>query len=70
MNKVGLIIQVKSFVIELRKQTFWETKGEHTVWQWILKYKPSAAFTHSREQEATYEKLWWVTELIRVQQQQ
>jgi len=48
MNEMGLIIQIKSFVSELRQHTLWKTKDEDTFWQWILESKPSAVFTHSQ----------------------
>ena len=48
MNKVGFLIQVKSFGSELRKQTLWKRNDENTDWHWILEYKPSAVFTHSQ----------------------
>jgi len=35
-SKVGLIIQVKMFVSELRQQTLWKTNDEDTVLHWSM----------------------------------
>ena len=46
--QIGINYSSKEFRVRITTTTLWKTRcDQYTVWQWILEYKPSTAFTHS-----------------------